>query len=329
MKPRLVPPIILILFCLGFYVPWPLSEWNAQLIQSQTWPLFKEYTFEWQGYERSYWLYRPTPKRLGEAVPLVFVIHGGGGYAKNMPKFTKSRFNRLADQDGFLVVYPQGLGNQWNDGRDPKKYPALAKLRTWKENTDDVGFLLEIIEKLAKAYPINREKIFVCGNSNGGFMSNRLICDRPDVFRGAGVITATMDESYLPKCQPSRSAGLVIMNGTEDGAIPLEGGSLKVYGSYRGEVMAATNYVDFWVKHNNCQTLKDIIAIPDQDGDGTHVTVEEYTDCDDNSRVVFYTVHGGGHTWPGAKSPLYEMLAGKTTLEINACDILWEFFQTL
>ena len=296
---------------------------------STRWPSLKEYKLTWEGYERSYWLYTPTARKLSPKVPVVFVIHGGGGYAQNMPKFTKKRFHRLADREGFLVVYPQGYGNQWNDGRDPQRYASLRKHPAFQENLDDVGFFMQILNELDRKHKIDRRKVFACGNSNGGFMSNRLICDRPDVFRGVGVITATMDIGYLPNCNPDRPAGLVIMNGTKDGGIPYEGGKQMVYGIQRGEVLSTDDYASFWVKHNKCQTQKPNVHLPDQDGDGTHVTIQEYTDCEDRSRVVLYTIHEGGHTWPGAKSLLYEMIAGKTTMEINACDILWEFFKTL
>lgn len=320
---------------LGFVAILALIFWsvqstaNSEKKESDSWPLFKEFQFTWEGLERSYWLYRPSRRKLSDSIPVLFVLHGGGGLAKNMPRFTKKQFHQLADRDGFLVVYPQGYGNQWNDGRDPETYPPLAKQPAWKDNLDDVGFLVEILERLDARYSIDREKVFVCGNSNGGFMSNRLLCDRPDVFRGAGVITATMDKSYFSECHPNQPVGLVIMNGTADDAIPYDGGPQLVFSVQRGDILSTEEYTDFWVAHNNCQTQKPQVSIPDQDGDGTHVSVQEYTDCDDHSRVVLYTIHEGGHTWPGAKSPLYELIAGKTSMEIVACEVLWEFFQTL
>jgi len=192
---------------------------------------FKAYQFHFQRVDRLYWLYQPEAKNLQSRIPVVLVLHGGGGLAQNMPGFTNKGFQKLADRDGFLVVYPQGKGKQWNDGRDPKAYPVLNKYDAWSNNLDDVGFLVEILNRLETMYPINREKVFACGNSNGGFMSNRLICERPDVFKGAGIITATMDTTYLNRCRPSLPVGVIIMNGTLDKAIPYDGGPLMASGT--------------------------------------------------------------------------------------------------
>jgi len=291
---------------------------------------FEEHKITWDGHERSFWLYKPADEVLKTPAPVVFVLHGGGGAAQNMPAFINYGFAKLANEDGFLVVYPQGLGSSWNDGRDPKVYPSISNQIAWRDNIDDVGFLVETLNALENlGFTIDREKTFACGNSNGGFMSNRLICDRPDVFRGAGVITATMDVTYASECNPSHPVGLVVMNGTEDKSIPYDGGDLIVFYAKRGEILSTEKYVDFWAKHNKCKTKEPVVSIPDKDKDGTSVQLYEYTGGKDGTRILLYKIEGGGHTWPGARAPFYELIAGKPCMEINACEILWDFFQSL
>lgn len=297
---------------------------------------FKPHEFRFQGIDRHYWLYQPAARKLQSSIPVVFVLHGGGGFAKNMPNFINRGFQKLADRDGFLVVYPQGVGNQWNDGRDPTSYPVLNKHAAWSKNVDDVGFLVEILNRLETVYPIDRDKVFACGNSNGGFMSNRLICDRPDVFKGAGIITATMDASYVNRCRPTLPVAVIIMNGTLDTAIPYDGGPLMISsGTQKGYSISTEEYTLFWAKHNGCSGVSPVTYLPDKEpDDGTTVSFVQHTGCKPGGNVTLYTIHGGGHTWPGGSDStpvlkLMETVVGKTSHEINACEIMWHFFMSL
>lgn len=283
----------------------------------------EKYSMNWGGYERSYWVHLPPAQKMASPAPLLFVLHGGGGTAKGMPGFTFGRFNELADQDGFIVVYPQGIEKQWNDGR------IGDQTKAWKENIDDVGFIVKIVESLSKEYNIDQERIFTSGISNGGFMSSRLLCDRPDVFRGGAVLTATISEDYFPKCQPAQPAAVLIMNGTEDTLVPYNGGPVKVLNKTRGTVLSTDDYVNFWMEKNGCTTKKPMVNLPDKKDDGTTVTIQEYTDCNKRGSLILYTIKGGGHTWPGGIQYLGERLVGKTSREIIACDVIWEYFNSL
>jgi polyhydroxybutyrate depolymerase len=166
-------------------------------------------------------------------------------------------------------------------------------------------------------------------------MSNRLICDRPDVFKGAGVITATMDRSFYNNCNPDRPVGIVVMNGTKDYAIPYDGGKLEIGGKVRADVISTDEYMEFWAEHNNCSGSKPVVHLPDSEpDDGTTVSVLEFTGCDNGGKVILYAIHGGGHTWPGGQDEtfvtrLMEHFVGETSHEINAIDVMWDFFMGL
>ncbi len=75
-------------------------------------------------------------------MPLVLLLHGGGGTGEGMEKLTLGGFNRLADREGFVVVYPDGIEKHWNDGR------GLEAYRAHRENIDDVGFVSALIDHL-------------------------------------------------------------------------------------------------------------------------------------------------------------------------------------
>lgn len=281
------------------------------------------YKMDYDGYERQYLVHFPPKEKMNKDLPILFHIHGGGGVAKTTPSLSFGRFNDLADKEGFIVVYPEGVDKNWNDGR------RLEGEQTWEENIDDVGFIVAIVEQLKKDYSIDSDKIFTSGMSNGGFMSSRLICDRSDVFSGAAIVTATLSTTYLPKCNPTNPVAVMIMNGTDDKLVPYDGGEIKVFKKRRGEIVSTDDYVDFWKNKNACTEKIPTITLPDVYDDGTIVSIDTYENCEQGGALVLYKIEGGGHTWPGGKQYLGEWLIGKTSNEIIACDEIWNFFKNL
>lgn len=281
----------------------------------------ERHIIQWGEYEREFYTYLPGNGKIGPYTPVLFVLHGGGGTALGTPGLTFGRFNELADQEGFIVVYPQGIEKQWNDGRQGDQ------TKTWREDIDDTGFLVNIVEEVSRMHTIDRSRVYTCGMSNGGFMSTRLICDRPDVFRGGAILTATISEDYFPKCDPSASAAVLVMNGTEDKLVPYDGGPIKVLGKKRGVVVSTDDYLDFWQDKNQCKTKKPERTLPNLSDDGTIVHVTEYEDCKSGGALVLYRIEGGGHTWAGGKQYLGERFVGKTSRDIVACDVIWDFFK--
>jgi polyhydroxybutyrate depolymerase len=128
---------------------------------------------------RTYILFTPDARPPAGELPLIVALHGGGGTAEQMMSF--SRFNAIAAREGFAVVYPQGTGRRWNDGR-------VFRGRS-ETDSDDVAFIRGVVADIAtKGTPLDRQRIFAAGISNGGFMSfpPRLRRGRPLRRRGAG-----------------------------------------------------------------------------------------------------------------------------------------------
>jgi polyhydroxybutyrate depolymerase len=98
-------------------------------------------------------------------------------------------------------------------------------------------------------------------------------------------------------------------------------------GRSRGEVLATAVTIAHFRQHNNCNAIPEIAELPDTDPeDGTTVTIETYTGCDDAAEVVLVKVIGGGHTWPGGKQYLGPKLVGVVSHEINASEMILDFF---
>jgi polyhydroxybutyrate depolymerase len=278
---------------------------------------------EWQGYERNYLVYAPGSLKESKKAPLLFHLHGGGGTAQGTPGLTFNKFNQLAEKEGFIVVYPNAIDKNWNDGRS-----FHFKNHDFKD-IDDVGFILQIIDQVSKKHLIDRDRIFSTGMSNGGFMTTRLLCDEADVFRGGAILTAQISEDYFPKCNPGQPVGVLVMNGTADELVPYDGGEIKVLGQKRGEIISTDEYIDFWRKHNGCETTPNETLTVDTKDDGTSVQIDKYSGCDNRGALELYTINNGGHTWPGGKQYLGERLIGKTSRDINACEVIWDFFKSL
>lgn len=278
-----------------------------------------------EGRTRDYILHVPLAYQTMQKSPLVLALHGGGGKAEGMFKLTHNRFNQLADQNGFFVVYPQGLGKSWNEGaKDSRGYAREHQI-------NDAGFLSVLIDELSKKYPIDPRRVFSTGISNGGLMSFRLGCEMPEKIRAIAPVAANIPEDIVTLCKEPRTnaVGLLLMNGTEDPIVPYEGGDIKVFGQARGKVISTDQTVKIWLKKNGCTDVpKDGISPDRNPGDGTRVRTSIYSQCTSGAPVELYQIQGGGHAWPGGLQYLREGRIGRTSRDIDATDEIWKFFSS-
>ena len=268
-------------------------------------------TIDVRGIRREYLLHVPSSISKGDPVPLLFVLHGGGGEPKSAARIT--RMSDLADRQRFLVVYPAGLGHHWNDGR----IEVGAK-------ADDVAFASAIIDDVAALYNVDRQRIFSTGISNGAFMSARLACELSDRVRAIALVAGTISDALQATCRPKRPVAVVMFSGTKDPIVPYGGGNVR---GDRGKVWGAESIAATWAKANGCEAepkRRDLAVI--DSSDPTRVTLTRYQSCPRGAEVQLYTIHGGGHTWPGEKPYLPAFMVGKVTRQIDADDIMWKFF---
>jgi polyhydroxybutyrate depolymerase len=271
------------------------------------------------GIERTCLIHVPTPAPKGP-MPLLLALHGGGGTAEGMVRLTESRFDRLADRDGVLVAYPQGVGRSWNDGRSDT--PSRAR----RQKVDDVAFFRDLIGELSRLYPVDRARVFAAGMSNGGMMALRLGCSLGDEIAGVAAVGASLPEDVVPLCPETTKVSLVLIDGTADPIVPYGGGEVRVLWRGRGEVIGAERTFKLWSQAAGCRGPAKETRLPDKSADGTHVTKIEASGCASTS-VVLYRVEGGGHAWPGGEPYLGERLIGKTSANLSACDAIWEDFR--
>ena len=210
--------------------------------------------------------------------------------------------NPVADSAGFLVCYPNGVANAWNVG--------------WGFNlpTDDVGFIDTLIDHLAADYNVDLNRVYSCGMSNGGYMSYRLACQLGDRIAAVASVTGSMVPGNPYDCDPPRTVPVLQIHGTADPTVP-----------YNGSPFIARpieEVLDEWLDRNDCPMTADTTDLPDLDPDDpTSAQRIEWTDCADQTEVLFYKILNGGHTWPG--SPI---TVGVTNRDFDASTEIWEFF---
>jgi polyhydroxybutyrate depolymerase len=235
-----------------------------------------------------------------------------------MEWLTRQGFNRIADRESAIVVYPDGIAAGWNDGR------AAVAERTGARNIDDLGYLRALPRALASRFAVDPLRVYAAGMSNGGIMSLRLACEAADVFAAVAAVAANLPRELASRCKPSRAISVALIGGTEDPIMPWQGGTIKVMQSERGEVLSAAETVDRWVRLDHCGPLRAGERLDMQADDQTAV-IPHTARCIDDTEVQLHEVQGGGHTWPSGEQYLPEAIVGRVSREIDANEVIWNF----
>jgi polyhydroxybutyrate depolymerase len=270
--------------------------------------------------ERSFHMF--VPARIEKNAVLLLVLHGSGGDASQMRRYTGYEFERLADEHRFIVAYPEGVGGYWNDARKKGSFPAK------KLGIDDVGFLRDLIEHVRRTHDVTR--VFAVGYSNGGHMCFRLALDAPDMINGFAVFSANMPTDDNCVCPPmTRPIPALFVNGTRDPVNPYEGGRVTIFGfGDRGTVRSAIESAEYFGRTSGDVKREGPIEIVPATSD--HPTfVDHRTWCAPAGEDVgLFTVHGGGHVIP---QPHYRFprIIGRTETRFNAPAACWKFFSAI
>jgi polyhydroxybutyrate depolymerase len=258
------------------------------------------------GEKREYLLYVPKTYDRTRPTPLVISMHGAGLWGAVHRDI--SLWNAVADEHGLIVVYPSGVG-----GRGPRAWRVGQGERPSK----DVRFIAELIDTLKASYNIDPARIYADGLSNGGGMAFLLSCTLSDRIAAVGLVASAQ---FLPwkECRDERPVPMIAFHGTEDRFTPYYGGRSWVA---RDHVFPSIpGFTGSWARRNRCA------ARPAESRVAADVTRLAYTGCADGADVVLYTIHGGGHTWPGGGPPP-EWFVGATSKGVDATRQAWAFFR--
>jgi polyhydroxybutyrate depolymerase len=276
--------------------------------------------------ERTFHIHFPEGYIKSLKLPLVIALHGRGGEGESMILVTKRGFDKLADKDQFLVVYPDGIEKNWNDGRADEQVTDRAH----KENIDDVGFISALIDRMIKDYNADAKRVYITGISNGAIMSYRLACEISSKVTAIAPVDGNIPYLLLNECFPSKPVSVLAINNVDDPMVPFEGGEIWVnfHRVRLGKVLSVNESIVFWVRRNKCKVIPYIFQEPDRDPtDGTRVLRKEFREGMGGTEVILYKIDGGGHTWPGGLQYLPAFIIGRTSRDINASEVIWAFFK--
>ncbi len=280
----------------------------------------KDYSgsLEFGGIVRAYHIHISPSYDGRKPAPLLFAFHGLGGDGKWMED--ESKLNETADNEGFIVVYPDGYKASWSDGSGVT--PA------GRAGVDDVGFVSALIDKLANELKIDLSRVYATGFSNGGMLSQRLACELSDKIAAIASVGGTMVEKISTQCNPERPISVMHIHGTEDRVVPLEGGEVKV-GISGWKILSVNATLKKWARINGCSSSSKETYKLDSYFDSTEVHSEIYNNCKNETEVILYAVEGGGHTWPGIirRKRLPKSAPDDTKSNNHAEEIIWEFFE--
>ena len=259
------------------------------------------------GEEREYLLYVPQHYNPLKPTPLVISMHSLATWPSQQKNM--SHWNQLADEHGFIVVYPSGSDV-------PRRWRVSEDIGL----TMDVRFISDLIDRLSTAYNIDPARIYANGLSNGGAMAFVLSCTLSDRVAAVGMVAAalTLPSSW---CTDARPVPMIAFHGTADPIIPYNGGPIgDPFNPTKTIFPDVQEWTADWARRNQCATNLGESRI------ASDVFRIEYTDCADDAAVVLYKIKGGGHTWPGGK-PLLEWYVGPTSTGIDATNEMWSFFR--
>ena len=273
-------------------------------------------TLEEDKLTRNYLVHVPPGYDGSKPTPVVLIYHGGGSDAEIMVHFCG--LNEKADKEGFLAVYPNGTGRlkvalTFNGGN----CCGYAK----DNNIDDVAFTRAVLDDLVKVANVDNKCIFATGMSNGGIMSYRVASELSDRIAAIAPVSGPMGTE---KCNPKRPVPVLHFHGTDDEFAPFKGG-VGAKSLTKTDFYSVDHSVKAWIKANGCPEKAVEEKLEKKVDDGTSIIRKTWGPGKDGAEVVLYVIDGGGHTWPGRKSKL--ALLGKSTENLSANDVMWEFFK--
>lgn len=269
-----------------------------------------------------YRLHVPTGYKGEVSRPLVVVIHGAFSTAREIEE--QSGFSKLADHEGFIAVYPEGMGifgflQHWNAGHCCGKAAA--------DNIDDVGFIAAVINEVAARLSVDLDRVYMVGFSNGGMLAYRFAAERSNIIAAVAPMAAAIGGRpsadvplwVLPK--PIAKVPAIIFHAMDDDSVPYLGGQSLRHGGEQ-EYLSVEESIRFWVKHNGCNK-----TAVQKNLYGGSVIYSLWKDPAGSNDISLYAIKEWGHIWPGKY--FTSTLGPENPLNgFDAAEIVWDFFKS-
>jgi polyhydroxybutyrate depolymerase len=262
---------------------------------------------------RHYTLYVPA-SASEPAAALVVAFHGGMGQGRGMAAL--SGFSALADREGFLVAYPDGLQGRWRDGR------TMPRGMT-DEHADDVAFVAELLDDAAKFHALDSRRIYAAGISNGAIFSHYLAGKMPDRIAAIAAVAGGIAVDIAPDFKPVAPVSVLIIHGRNDSLVPYGGGPVS---KTHGSIVPTDRTVRLWLAADGITGAPQTQSKPAKAAGACDEQWQSWSGGHGASAVTLIALDGGGHTWPGGKQYLPKAIVGAVCPELDATRVIWEFF---
>ena len=264
---------------------------------------FISQTIYYDGNNREYELYIPENYNDSNVVPLLFNFHGGNGTISDQIYLSDMR--SLADENNFIIVYPQAIADPTDDG-------SLNWIFKGDSDHDDIYFIESIIDELSSQYSIDLSRVYACGYSLGGEFVYELLCRLNNKIAAGVVVARTMGQYQYENCNPEHPTAIMTILGTEDYESNYDG---VVYNGVTYYISADDTH-QYWTNYNNADVNPSEIELPNNNSsDGSTVTKRIWGNGEACVSVVELRINGGGHDWPGSTG----------NMDINSNNEIWDF----
>ncbi|GDY31996.1 alpha/beta hydrolase family esterase [Gandjariella thermophila] len=267
------------------------------------------------GRDRSFTIRLPQAAPDDRPMPLVLVLHGNHPDASGHTMRRWTTFDKQADAWGWAIAYPDGHRGSWADGRGVTRAEAAG--------VNDVVFLRAIIDWSAERYGTSPERSVVAGMSNGAFMAHRLALEAGDQVAVLAAVAGGLPAA-LCDIRPTHAVSAMLVHGTADKVSPIGRGYSRhrgLHGRSRTATLSLRETAEHWRAINRCPPGS---ARTDTTEFSSRTTTAGGVG---GTRVVAWTVFGGGHNWPGAPSlPEWDE---PTTQEFDGAEEICRFAEPL
>jgi polyhydroxybutyrate depolymerase len=250
----------------------------------------------------------------------------GGIYSGRLrfPRHPRGRpwrhFDRIAEANHFIAIFPEAFAGNWNDGRENEM------AQSYRQDIDDVAFVDKILEKVKTEYPIDLHRIYAAGFSNGAIFCHYLAASRSTLFAAIAPVSGQLAFPFSKRFRPKDSVSVLEIHGTTDPVVPYHGGRITDDG---GEVIGVEETVEYWSRADCCKSRYLQLPMADLNpNDDCYPEKFLWADGRHDTDVVLCRVVGGGHTWPGSTLPFYFFFLGNVCLDFDASQMIWNFFRS-
>jgi polyhydroxybutyrate depolymerase len=269
-------------------------------------------------HDRRFVFITPSGPEAGENLPLVFFLHGAGGTALQASR--TYGWAEKAEKEHFLAVFPEGL-----PVRPDAVGSFLLNPHIWRDERpgmvmrgiDDVHFFEVLLNRIEAILPVDTKRIYVTGFSNGAGMTFTLGAHFADRI---AAIAPVSSQSFAKIDALARPVPVYYLAGTADPLIPYHGGTVTLPWGNTRTTPPVQDSVDAWARLDGCPPEPQVV------GDENGVRVVRYGPGKDGAEVLFTTIDGNGHHWPGTVEPLPQAICGPTLDPFSATNRIWDFF---